>query len=53
MSYSDLLDTLGYTRFQNSEGRTTMKSPQRVVLKCKYLLYNLMTENVFPKTTLD
>lgn len=53
MSYSDLLDTLGYSSFGNIEGRTTMKSAQRCVLKCKYLLYNLMTYNRFPKTTLD
>ena len=53
MSYKDLLGALGYTHNPNSEGRTTMKSPQRAVLKSKYLLYNLMTENVFPKTTLD
>lgn len=53
MPYSDLLDTLGYSSFGNREGRTTMKSAQRCVLKCKYLLYNLMTQNRFPKTTLD
>ena len=53
MSYKDLLGALGYTHNANSEGRTTLKSSQRCVMKCKHLLYNLMTENVFPKTTLD